>query len=123
MTDHERLIVLDFGSQVTQLIARRAREDGVAAKDMVRTKRSKYPAAKAPATPMVPFVIEALGRLSPEAQGLLNALAPEDKELRSLVLRRAKQSLSVLVQTRLADLLLSAEAGRAGALPAPAAAA
>ena len=31
MTDHERLIVLDFGSQVTQLIARRAREDGVLA--------------------------------------------------------------------------------------------
>jgi GMP synthase (glutamine-hydrolysing) len=31
VTDHERLIVLDFGSQVTQLIARRAREDGVLA--------------------------------------------------------------------------------------------
>lgn len=31
MSAHERLIVLDFGSQVTQLIARRAREDGVLA--------------------------------------------------------------------------------------------
>ena len=98
--------------------AKRAGEDGAAAADMVRSKRSKYPAAKSPNTPLVPFVVEALGRLSPEAQGLLNAIAPEDKALRSVVLRRAKQSLSVLVQTRLADLLLSAEAGRSGALPA-----
>ena len=97
--------------------------DGAAAADMVRAKRAKYPPAKAPNNPLLPFVVEALGRLSPEAQGLLNALAPEDKALRSAVLRRAKQSLSVLVQTRLADLLLSAESGRAGVLPAPAPAA
>ena len=38
--------------------------------------------------------------------------APEDPAERSLVLRRAKQSLSVLVQERLAELLLSAEPGR-----------
>lgn len=29
MTDHERILILDFGSQVTQLIARRVREAGV----------------------------------------------------------------------------------------------
>ena len=62
--------------------------------------------------------VEALGRLSPEAQGLLNSVAPEDKALRSVVLRRAKQTLSVLIQTRLAELLLSAEPSREGALPA-----
>ena len=60
----------------------------------------------------MPFAVEALGRLSPEAQGLLNALAPADKKVRSQVLRTAKQTLSVLVQTRLAELLLSAEPGR-----------
>ena len=102
-------------------LARRARTDGSAASDMVRTKRSKYPAAKSPATPMVPFVVEALGRLSPEAHGLLGAVAPADKKVRSQVLRTAKQTLSVLVQTGLAELLLSAEPGRG--LPAPAAAA
>ena len=99
-------------------LARRARTDGSAASDMVRTKRSKYPAAKSPATPMVPFVVEALGRLSPEANDLLNAVAPADQKVRSKVLRTAKQTLSVLVQTRLAELLLSAEPGRGCSAPA-----
>ena len=71
-------------------------------------------AAKSPATPMVPFVVEALGRPSPEAHGLLGAVAPADKKVRSQVLRTAKQTLSVLVQTGLVELLLSAEPGRGG---------
>ena len=102
-------------------LAKRARTDGSAASDMVRSKHSKYPQAKSPATPMVPFVVEALGRLSPEAHALLGAVAPADKKVRSQVLRTAKQTLSVLVQTGLAELLLSAEPGRG--VPAPAAAA
>ena len=93
---------------------RRAVKDGVAAADMVRTKRSRYPAAKLPNSPLTPFVVEALGRLSPEAEGFLRAHAPEDKAARSLVLRRAKQAVSVLVQERLAELLLSAEPARLG---------
>ena len=63
-------------------------------------------------------VCVALGRLSAEAQGLLNGLAPTDKKVRSQVLRTAKQTLSVHVQTRLAELLLSAEAGRGSTGPA-----
>ena len=102
-------------------LAKRASAAGAAAGDMVRTKRSKYPAAKSPATPMVPFVVEALGRLSPEANDLLNAVAPADQKVRSKVLRTAKQTLSVLVQTGLAELLLSAEPGRGLAAPAAAA--
>ena len=51
-------------------LARRARTDGSAASDMVRSKHSKYPRAKSPATPMVPFVVVALGRLLPEAHAL-----------------------------------------------------
>ena len=102
-------------------LAKRARTDGSAASDMVRSKQSKYPPDRSPATPMVPFVVEALGRLSPEAHALLGAVAPADKKVRSQVLRTAKQTLSVLVQTGLAELLLSAEPGRG--FPAPAAAA
>ena len=102
--------------------SRRAAKDGVAAADMVRTKRSRYPAAKLPNNPMTPFVVEALGRLSPEAEGFLRAHAPEDKAERSVVLRRAKQALSALVQERLAELLLSAEPGRPGGVPVAAAA-
>ena len=97
---------------------RRACTDGDAAADAVRAKRSKYPAAKSPNTPLVPFAVEALGRLSPEAQGLLSAVAPADPKVRSQVLRTAKQTLSVLVQTRLAELLLSAEPGRGCSAPA-----
>ena len=48
---------------------------------------------------------------------LLRALAPVDKQTRSVVLRRAKQSLSVVIQTRLADLLLGAERSRGAAAP------
>ena len=101
--------------------SRRAAKDGVAAADMVRTKRSRYPAHKLPNSPLTPFVVEALGRMSPEAEDFLRAHAPEDKAERSLVLRRAKQSLSVLVQVRLAELLLSAEPGRLLGGPVPAA--
>ena len=103
-------------------LAKRASTDGAAAADMVRSKRSKYPAAKSPVTPMVPFVVEAFGRLSPEAHGLLEAVAPADRKVRSQVLRTAKQTLSVLVQTELAELLLSAEPGRGLTAPAAAAA-
>ena len=85
-------------------------------------KQSKYPQHKSPGTPMVPFVVEALGRLSPEAHALLATVAPADKKVRSQVLRTAKQTLSVLVQTGLAELLLSAEPGRGVSAPAAAAA-
>ena len=66
---------------------------------------------------MVPFAVEALGRMSPEAEDLLRSPAPVDKQTRSVVLRRAKHSLAVVIQTRLADLLLSAERSRGAAAP------
>ena len=116
------IAVTSAGTASADNRSRRAAKDGVAAADMVRTKRSRYPAAKLPNNPMTPFVVEALGRLSPEAEGFLRAHAPEDKAERSVVLRRAKQALSVLVQERLAELLLSAEPGRPGGVPVAAAA-
>ena len=103
-------------------LAKRASTDGAAAADAVRYKRTKYPPAKSPHTPLVPFAVEALGRLSQEAQGLLNGVAPADPKVRSQVLRTAKQTLSVLVQKRMAELLLSAEPGRGLSAPAPPAA-
>ena len=66
---------------------------------------------------MVPFAVEALGRLSLEAEDLLRSLAPVDKQTRSVVLCQAKQSLSVVIQTRHADLL-SAERSWGAAAPA-----
>ena len=54
--------------------------------------------------------------MSPDAEDI-RSFAPVDKQTRSVVLRRAKQSLSVVIQTRLADLLLSAERSRGAAAP------
>ena len=46
MSAHERLIVLDFGSQVTQLIARRIREQGVSCE--IRPCTDPAPSARPP---------------------------------------------------------------------------
>ena len=108
---------MDLQVCVCVCVCKRAATDGAAADDMVRTKRSRYPPHKNPGCSMVSFVVEALGRLSPDAEDLLRALAPVDKQTRSVVLRRAKQSLSVVIQTRLADLLLGAERSRGAAAP------
>ena len=91
--------------------AARSGADGAAAAEAVRGKRARYRAHKNPACPLVPFVVESLGRVSDEALGLLRAVAPTSGPDRSLVLGSALQELSVLVQTRLAEQLSSAELG------------
>jgi hypothetical protein len=96
-------------------LASRASQDGHAAAAGVQRKHGRYPASKNPGASLVPFVVEARGRLSPEVSAFLKAMVPESYPDRSLVLRKARRDLSVLVQSRLADLLLSAEAG----LPPP----
>jgi len=104
--------IVSASSSSSRLRAQRAATDGAAAADSVRGKRTKYPAEKAPELPMVPFVVEALGRVSDEAHTLLRSLAPSVNAagagVRSRVLRQALQSVSVLVQVRLAEQLLSA---------------
>ncbi len=58
---------------------------------------------------MVPFIIESLGRPSREAVAFLRAVAPADPAKRASVLAEAWQSISINTQTRLAELLISAE--------------
>ena len=103
------VVITSAGTTSATVRAKRATTDGAAADDAVRGKRARYPPHKNPGQPLVPFAVEALGRVSNEAADLLRSLAPTDKQTRSVVLRQAKQSLSVLIQTRLVDLLLSAE--------------
>ena len=74
-------------------------------------KRVRYPGAD-----LVPFALEALGRPGRDASRFLRSLAPVDPELRSVALGAAWQSLSVLLQTENAELLLSA-AGAGGGGP------
>ena len=102
--------VVSASSDSPNLVENRARTDGCAAATAVTGKRNRYKPAAYPGASLVPFVVEALGRPSDEAASLLQALAPKDGS-RSQVLGAAYQSLSVVVQTRLAELLLSSKAG------------
>ena len=89
----------------------RAARDGAAAARAADAKRVRHPGPD-----LVPFAVEALGRPGRDAAALLRSLAPADPELRSAVLGAAWQSLSVLLQTENAELLLSA-AGAGGGGP------
>ena len=102
------VVVASASSDSAPVVAGRAVEDGRAAASAVDRKRSRYPAAQLPDSPLVPFAVEALGRLSEPAEALLQSLAPKDST-RSPVLGAAYQTLSVLVQTRLVELLRAAE--------------
>ena len=92
---------------------RRAQEDGRAAALACDEKRRRYPASSNPTCSLVPFVVEALGRPSEDAVGLLRAMAAGLPKNRGATLDRAWRRLSVLVQTRLAENLLAAEQPRA----------
>lgn len=56
-------------------VARRAKEAGTAAADMVALKRKRYTPEALPSVSLVPFVVESLGRVSPEARALIRSLA------------------------------------------------
>jgi len=90
--------------------AQRAAEDGAAARQGEERKRTRYPPDKNPRAGLVPFVVEAHGRVGEDAASLLRSLVP--REQRSEAVSDALQSVSVIVQTRLAELLLSAEPAR-----------
>jgi len=95
--------IVDAQSVTPMVQTRRANQAGAAARRAEDVKRAKYPG---PA--LVPFAIEALGRAGDSAANLLRAMAPTDPKERSEVLGDAWQSLSVIVQMRNAELLLSA---------------
>ena len=90
----------------------RAQQDGRAARHYVDGKRSRYPAGDNPGEPMVPFIIEALGRPSLEAIAFLRSVAPSAPAQRAVVLASAWQTISIITQTRLAELYISAERSR-----------
>jgi hypothetical protein len=95
--------IVDAASDSLELERGRVHRDGAAASSAEDRKRLRYPGPS-----LVPFSIEALGRPGDAAATLLRSLAPTDPDERSVCLRDAWQSLSVLVQTWNAELLLSA---------------
>jgi hypothetical protein len=110
-------VVVATASSASQVLrAARASDAGAAARTAVRAKRARYRPEKNPGAILIPFAVEALGRLSDEALGLLRSVVPSAESIghgaRSKEIQTALQTLSVLVQTRHAELLLSAEAAR-----------
>ena len=87
----------------------RARTAGKAASEREDEKRRRYPPAQNPHVELVPFVVEARGRLGAEVLPFLRQHAPADPVLRSAVMARATRELSTLTQRGLAALLLAAE--------------
>ena len=95
-----------------ELLDQRAAEDGAAARQAEARKRVRYPAHQHPSAALVPFVVEAHGRVGDDAAALLRSFVP--LECRSEAMSDAYRTVSAIVQTRLAELLLSAEPGRGG---------
>ena len=87
----------------------RARTAGKAAGEREEEKRRRYPPALNPHAELIPFVVEARGRLGAEVMPFLRQHAPADPMLRSAVLARATREISILTQRGLAALLLAAE--------------
>ena len=87
----------------------RAQTAGKAASERAEQKRKRYPPEKNPHAELVPFVVEARGRLGAGGLPFLRQHAPADPALRTVVLARATREISIITQRGLAALLLSAE--------------
>ena len=88
---------------------RNARTPGRAASEREEHKRKRYPPQQNPHAELTPFVVEARGRLGTEVLSFLKQHAPAEESLRSVVLATALREISIVTQTGLARLLLSAE--------------
>ena len=88
---------------------RAARTPGKAASEREEHKRKRYPPEAHPHAALIPFVVEARGRLGAEVLPFLKQHAPAEEPLRSAVLARAAREISIITQRVLAALLLAAE--------------
>ena len=88
---------------------RSARTAGKAASEKEEQKRRRYAPEKYPHAELIPFVVEARGRLGSEVLPFLRQHAPADEPHRSAVLARATREISIITQRGLASLLLAAE--------------
>ena len=88
---------------------RAARTAGKAASETEDRKRKRYPPELNPHAALIPFVVEARGRLGVEVLPFLRQHAPAEEPRRSAVLARALHDISIITQQGLAALLLAAE--------------
>ena len=78
----------------------------MAAADAEDEKRKRYPGPD-----LVPFVVEAGGRLGEAAESLIRSVAPKDPVERSMAISAAKRSLSTLLQLGNAEVVIGAHSG------------
>ena len=107
-TVYADVAIVAASSESPALERMRAARDGAAAARAEDGKRLRYPGPN-----LIPFVVEKLGRPGADAVALLRSFAPSAPEERSHVLGYAWQTLSVIIQTEHAELLLSARRGPA----------
>ena len=88
---------------------RAARTAGKSASEREEDKRRRYPPAANPHAELIPFVVEARGRLGAEVLPFLWQHAPAEEPFRFAALARAAREISVVTQRGLAALLLAAE--------------
>ena len=80
-----------------------ANRDGVAAQVLENRKRSKYPNIR-----VMPFSVEAHGRLGEDAMKLAKTIAPADPKYRSSAIADLYQRVASLLQRTQADAIISA---------------
>ena len=84
----------------------RSKNDGEAAAREEDDKRKRYPGPD-----LVPFVLEAGGRLGEAAEALIRSVAPKDPVERAVAIASAKRALSTLLQLGNAEVVIGAERG------------
>ena len=81
--------------------------DAAAAQVLESRKRAKYPGIT-----MVPFAVEAHGRVGPAAMGLIRQLAPKEPRARANALASLYQGMAAVLQRTQADAVLTATRAR-----------
>ena len=99
------IAVTEATTASAQALSQRARVDGAAAAHEEQEKHWRYPGPD-----LIPFVLEAGGRLGESAESFLRSVAPKDLEDRAAEIAAAKQALSCLLQLGNAEVLLGASA-------------
>ena len=106
---HVDVAYTNASSESADATWRAAQAAGKAASEREAEKRRRYPPAANPHAELIPFVVEARGRLGAEVLPFLRQHAPAEEPLRSAALARATREISIITQRGLAALLLAAE--------------
>ena len=99
------IAITEAGTASAQALSQRAQVDGAAAAHEEREKHWRYPGPD-----LIPFVVEAGGRMGVSAESFLRSVVPKDLEDRPAEIAAAKQALSCLLQLGNAEVLLGSAA-------------